>query len=87
MLAPATAWARDGIPRQRQGQAAQFLQVGQSPGGMGVSETLGDLQGLTEKGRGGDLGKSHIGGHFQGKAHVIPHLDKGLLGQVRGGAP
>ena len=46
-----------------------------------MPETLGDLQGLAEKGRGGDLGKPHMGGHLQGKAHVIPHLDKGLLGQ------
>ncbi len=46
-----------------------------------MPKTLGDLQGLPEKGRGADLGKPHIRGHLQGKAHVIPHLDKGLLGQ------
>ena len=71
------------IPRQIQGPAAQRLQIGQPPGGMGVPETLGDLQGLAEKGPHRDLQKSQVRGHLQGKAHVIPHLHKGLLGQFR----
>ncbi len=47
-----------------------------------MPEPLGDLQGLAEKGRRGDLGKPHTRGHLQGKAHIIAHLHKGLLGQV-----
>ena len=58
VLAWATSARQPGVPGFLQDQASQFPQIDQTPGGVGMAPALGDLQGLAEKGRHGDLAQS-----------------------------